>query len=410
VFVALVAALAGAAERPGSEDLLNVLLAKLLDLGEMTAPDLQKVVEEAGGVSFPAEVPVEFLGYGELRTYLREVVDSEYPVAEAEADARTLIAFDMLEPGIDLRQVRRGLLEQNIAGFYDERPHRRRLYVVSEDRRLTPMNQLILAHELRHALQDQHADVHAVVPDPIGDFDDRRLAYLALLEGDATLVMERFLRHRLELAQKAVPEASDFTLPIGEMPGTPPVLRDQMVLPYAIGTPFARELWRKGGWAALQEAWRRPPDSTEQVLHPEKYWQRERPNEAPFSYAPRKAVLLQEGVLGEAYTRTLLGAGSDAAAAGWAGDRFRVWDLSGRTLLVWRALWENDAEAGEFGAALLARYAGTHRRAGSHRKVDVLERGSWRVATWRRGADVWLVGSDDRRALEKAVHELTTTS
>jgi hypothetical protein len=73
-------------------------------------------------------------------------------------------------------------------------------------------------------------------------------------------------------------------------------------------------------------------------------------------------------------------------------------------------LWENDAEAGEFGAALLARYAGTHLRAGSHRKVDVLERGSWRVATWRRGADVWLVGSDDRRALEKAVHELTTTS
>ena len=178
----VLAALARGAEPPAAEELLNVLLAKLLALGEMSTPELQKVVEHAGGVPFPAEVPVEFLGYGELRAYLREVVDSEYPVREAEADARTLIAFDLLEAGIDLRQVRRGLLEQNIAGFYDERPARRRLYVVSEDRRLTPMNQLILAHELRHALQDQHADVHAVLPEAVGDFDDRRLAYLAVLD------------------------------------------------------------------------------------------------------------------------------------------------------------------------------------------------------------------------------------
>ena len=404
------AALAGAAEGPGAEDLVNALLAKLLDLGEMTTPELQKVVEEAGGIPYAAEVPVEFLGYEDLRTYLREVVDSEYPAGEAEADARTLIAFDLLEPGIDLRQVRRGLLEQNIAGFYDERPHRRRLYVVSEDRRLTPMNQLILSHELRHALQDQHANVHTVVADAIGDFDDRRLAYLALLEGDATFVMERFLRRRLEIARLDVPETSDFAMPVGDMPGTPAVLRDQMVLPYVIGTPFARDLWRRGGWAALQEAWSRPPDSTEQVLHPEKYWQRERPAPVAFSYAPRKGFLLQEGVLGEAYARTLLGGAADSAAAGWAGDRFRVWDLDGRTLLVWRAQWENEDEAREFEGALAARYARTHQRARSHRKTDVLQKGSWRVAQWRRGQDVWLVGSDDGRALEKALDELTTTS
>ena len=55
----------------------------------------------------------------------------------------------------------------------------------------------MLSHELRHALQDQYADVHGVLPDAVGDFDDRRLAFVSLLEGDATLVMERFLMKRL---------------------------------------------------------------------------------------------------------------------------------------------------------------------------------------------------------------------
>ena len=411
--LACAAVLGGAAEPPPHEpiDLLNALLGKLLDLGEMTPAELQQVVGDAGGVPFPSAVPVDFLTYAELRQYLIEVVDSEYPPGEAEADARTLVAFDLIAPTLDLRQVRRDLLEQNIAGFYDERPHRRRLYVVSEDRKLTPMNQLVLAHELRHALQDQHADVHKVVPEHVGDFDDRRLAYLSVLEGDATLVMERFLRRRLELAQEQMPETPEFNLPVGAMPGTPPVLRDQMVLPYVIGTPFARALWRKGGWAALREAWSRPPESTEQVLHPEKYWARERPAEIALPYTPPGAApLLREGVLGEAFIRTLLGEGSEAAAAGWAGDRFKCWDLgpaaSGRTLLLWRAAWETEAEAREMEEAFRARLLRTHQRERPHRKIGVYRKGSWRAAFWRRGTDAWLVSSDEPRALKKALDGL----
>ena len=407
--LAVVAAWVSGADRPPreSEDLLNVLLSRLLQLDELTPPELQKIVGDAGGVPFPADVPVEFMTPAELQGYLREVVDSEYPPQEAEADARTLAAFDLIDPGLDLRRVRLGLLEQNIAGFYDERPHRRRLYVVSEDRRLTPINQLILAHELRHALQDQHADVHGVVPEEVGDFDDRRLAFLAVLEGDATLVMEHFLRRRLEQAERTLPEMADFAFPVGDMPGTAPVLRDQMVLPYVLGTPFARELWRKGGWAALQEAWKRPPESSEQVIHPEKYWTRERPSHPAVTYAPRHGRVLREGVLGEAYARTLLGEGSAAAAAGWAGDRYRVWDVKGRTLLVWRSAWENEDEAREFVAALAGRHGRTHTRGKAFRRVEVFRKGAWSAAAWRHGDGVWLVSSDEPRVLKDALSVLT---
>ena len=63
---------------------------------------------------------------------------------------------------------------------------------MSEDRTLTPANQLVLSHELRHAMQDQYADVHRIVPDEVGDFDDRRLAFVSLLEGDARKAQKQF--------------------------------------------------------------------------------------------------------------------------------------------------------------------------------------------------------------------------
>jgi hypothetical protein len=393
-----------AAQAARESAILDALLAQLLGLEELTPAELQKVVQEAGGVGFQKDVPVEFLTLEELRRYLREAVDSEYPAAKATADRRTLAAFDLLPSGLDLQQARLKLLEQNIAGFYDERPDRRRLYVVSEHKNLTPLNQVILAHEMRHALQDQHADVHAVLPSSIGDFDDRRLAFLCVLEGDATLIMERFLKRRL--GREDATESQDFALPMSPMPGAPPILRDQMVLPYVIGTPFTRELWRKGGWERVKKAWADPPASTEQVLHPEKYWAGEAPVAVELGPAPRHAALVQEGVLGEAYLRTLLGEGSDAAAAGWGGDRYRVYDVAGKTLLVWRAEWDTEADAVELETALRARYARGHIPARSHDKLSVFAKAGFSTAILRRGSSTWLVASDSRRQLDDALTEL----
>jgi hypothetical protein len=405
-FAFMLAAAVALAESPSAGATFNTLLDKLGRLPDLTSAEVQDVVEAAGGIPFPAKVPTLFLTPAELRAYLREVVDSEYPPDKARADERTLVAFDLIAPGLDLRQARLELLEQNIAGFYDERPERRRLYVVSDKESLTPLNQLVLAHEMRHALQDQDADVHAVVPDAVGDFDDRRLAYLAVLEGDATLIMERFLRQRLEHGGPSLPELLEFELPTSAMPGAPAILRDQMVLPYVIGTPFARELERKAGWAEVRKAWHVPPESTEQVLHPEKYWAHEVPLPVEVGYAPEGATVVAEGVLGEAYMRTLLGEGSAAAAAGWGGDRFRVFGLSGNTLLVWHARWDTETDAREAEAALSARYARTHARARPHGRLAVLRKGPWNVSSFRRGSDTWLVSSDARRLLDKTLNEL----
>lgn len=404
---ALLAPPAGAQE-PGGDatELIDALLSGLMGFTDMTGPELQKEVAAAGGIPFRSDVPVEYMTRAELSRYLADLLDSEYPMDRAEADQRTLLAFDLLPRGSDLRALRARLLEENIVGFYDERPGKKRLYAVSQQRRLTPANQLILSHELRHALQDQYADLHDMLPGSVGDFDDRRIAFLSVLEGDATLVMERFLVRRLTGGEKD-DEVPAFSLPVPPMPNVPPVLRDQLLLPYFAGREFAQSLQRKGGWDALKQAWGRPPESTEQVLHPEKYDAREGPRPVDLSYAPRGGRVINEGVLGEVLVKTFLGeAAPDEASAGWGGDRYRVWDVSGKTLLVWRSVWDSPADAGEFLSAAQSRLGSTHASEAGRRGFRVFAAPPWRFAVAERAGGVDFVSSDDGPALEAALDAL----
>jgi hypothetical protein len=386
-------------------DVLNALLGGLVGFGEVTPDQLQREVEEAGGLPFRSQVPLDYLTPESLARYLRDLIDSEYPAERASADQRTLVAFGLLEPDADLRGLRETLLRDNIAGFYDERPGRKRLYAVSADRRLTPMNQLVLAHELRHAQQDQYVEIAGLLPGSVGDFDDRRMALMSLLEGDATLVMERFLLRRLSIPGDAG-EGGDFSglaLPVPPVPGAPPVLRDQLLQPYLVGRDFAQAVLKAGGWDALKQAWLKPPESTEQVLHPEKFLNREAPVGVRLDHAPAEARLLLEGVLGELLLRTLLGDETDgAASAGWGGDAFRVWDVAGHTLLVWRSTWDTAQDAAEFAAALRVRYERSHGRSRPFEGCALYGKGRWSLAVGESGSGVTLVASDDAGALVSA--------
>ena len=203
---------------------------------------------------------------------------------------------------------------------------------MSEDRTLTPANQLVLSHELRHALQDQYADVHAPLPDAVGDFDDRRLAFVSLLEGDATLVMERFLMKRLsgsalggrrsDMSQLSLADAAGAGRAAGgARPARAALRRRARLRARAAGSGAAGRRSRRPG--------RAPPASTEQVLHPEKFFAREAPRAVRIRYAPPRGRVLSEGVLGELFTRTFLAAGSEEdapaapAGAARASDRGR---------------------------------------------------------------------------------------
>ncbi|MGE0454139.1 MAG: hypothetical protein AB7O37_17520 [Vicinamibacteria bacterium] len=388
-------------------DLVNALLGGLLGFGEASEEELRAEVEQAGGVPFREPVPIDFLTHAQLEQYFAELFDSEYPGPKARTDERLLRAFDLLAPGVELRETRRRLLLDNVVGFYDERPGRRRLFAVSAERRFDPANQLVLVHELRHALQDQYLRIHDALPGDVSDFDDRRLALLSLLEGDATLVMERFLLSRLSPGEgSGLPAgaASGLAASPPEIEGAPPVLRDQLVLPYLAGLDLARDLVARGGLPALRAAWDRPPVSTEQVLHPDKYAAGEAALDVPADPAPLGARLLIEGVLGEMLARSLLGDGApEAATAGWGGDRYRLFDVAGRTLLRWSSRWDSEADAREFEEAALRRFRSAYGAPQQESGAAVFDGRGWRFGFARTGDLLRLVASDDARAFAAAL-------
>ncbi len=415
--VAFAALQASAVEPPNPASDPMEILDQMLGgvLGDLDEAQLRAAVEKAGGLSFERPVSVDFLDRAGLERYLREVTDDEYPEARARADQRLLVGLGLLEKTVDLRALRIKLLEENVAGFYDDRPGRKRLFAVSPNRRFTPSNQIILAHELRHALQDQYVDVRKPVSDSIGDFDDRRLAWVSTLEGDAMVVMQRFVESRVAGAipglQGLLSAASGATdaLPVPDVPGAPPVLRDQMVLPYLIGYRFVLERLAMGGWPAVLETWKKPPATTEQVLHPAKYAAGEAALDVRVGWSPAKSRLVLEGVLGEMLVRSLLGGSpvGDEGAAGWGGDTYRIWERGEHWLLVFRSRWDSEAEAAEFLTALanqrLAPVCGEGHALG---RYELHERPGWKAATQRTGDTVTLITSDDPGLLVEALRGL----
>jgi uncharacterized membrane protein len=142
----------------------------------------------------------------------------------------------------------------------------------------------------------------------------------------------------------------------------------------------------------------------EQVLHPERYFAGEAPRSvSPAVAAPSGAKPLSEGVLGELFLRTLLGDGAEAAAEGWGGDSWRLWDASGRTALAWRSEWDTTRDADEFWAALRSRFVHRHGAASARAGWDVFGAGAEeRVFALRRDGDsVSLVSADDASLLDE---------
>ena len=347
-------------------------LGRLLGLAPVEPAELSRKVEEIGELRFRQAVPIDFMSREELTEYLRELFDEEYPTDLAEREERALRGFGFLEDWQDLRAIRERVLNENIAGFYDERPGVKKLFAISTGRTLNVMNQLILSHELRHALQDQHVVIREKLTVD-SDYDDRRLAALCLFEGDASVLMEHYLTSGVT---ESTPEMANLFqvfnqglsgADIAEMLGAGPALKtapdivqEQLVAPYMQGRALAMAAYEKGGFALLNELMKRPPRSMEQVLHPEKYLDRpDRLDEpVPVQLSETHGAEVDfEGRLGELLIQVLLRGGAasaqaNGAAAGWGGDAFAVLRTSEGFRLVWRSVWDSLEDAREFASAL----------------------------------------------------------
>ena len=272
-----------------------------------------------------------------------------------------LIALGLLPKGSSLRALTLDFQAGQVAGYYD--PEKNELFVVSRSGGVGPAKESTYAHEFTHQLQDQHVDLAGLGTDAV-DQTDRALARLALIEGDASSVQTAWMAANLtpkelgEVLAAALDPAA-----VEALQRAPAYLRDTSLFPYQDGLAFVHRLTVTGGYPAVDAAFADPPNSTEQVLHPDRYLKRDPPIEVvlPANLATSVGAGWTEAAqdtLGELILRIWLRQGGvpsvDArvATAGWGGDRLALLrgpdDALALELLT---AWDTPADAAEFLAA-----------------------------------------------------------
>ena len=312
---------------------------------------------EERGLPFAEPPEVRRVTPAQARAEAAATLDDDYPPARRAAESQVLAMLGLLPPGFDLGEATLGNFDEAIAGYYD--PRSGALRVIEGAQTGGPvLYESTVAHELAHALDDEHFDLDE---DAVAAGGDAGLAYLALVEGSATAVMTAYMDARFS-AEEAL-GASLGSVLAGSGTGTegmPPFLVAQMLFPYTGGEQFVNRLLEigGGGWEVVDAAMRfRPPASTEQVLHPEKYVAVEQPDRVA-APALRGWKVLERSTVGEWLTARLLagagGTGAAAAAAGWGGDAYALLGRGDERALGVRWRWDSPRDAREFATALRA--------------------------------------------------------
>ena len=294
--------------------------------------------------------------YGARTKELADVIGTE----DLTGLGRLGVAGGMLPEGTDLAALAVSFTALSAGATYS--PLDKQVLLVSDDPKGGGFrNGALLAHEFVHALQDQHFDLMKILLARPFNFD-RTEALFAVVEGDATAV-ERRVQQGDSWARKALEEiarAEDARFApyrggIGAL--FPPLLTETFIFRYRDGVRFVESVRRARPEGGLDELFRRPPQSSEQVLHPEKYFSGEAPRDVQLdvrAFEERGWRMTASTPLGEVGVRGLLMAGvavgeARRAAAGWGGDRAFVFEREGKpALFVWKTVWDKPSDAREF--------------------------------------------------------------
>ena len=304
-----------------------------------------------------AEVDFQLLTLAELKERFAQYYAEETTPEDIEKMRQAYVTLGLLDEDFDLAAVLVDMQAESIAGFYT--PEEKRLYIISENELVEAEQRITFAHEYTHALQDQHFGLARLTE--VEGNSDRALAARSLGEGDATLLMAIYAYENVTQAEWKWLAYQASRLEEEKVKTAPQVLGKVFLFPYTYGTQFVLGLFFQGGWAAVNQAYSYPPQSTEQVMHLDKYIAKDEPQSVEL---PDLTASLGEGwepldqdVMGELVTMLYLGEQLDEgqaaqAAEGWDGDAYVILRNSqGQRLLVVCAVWDSAAEAQEFSAA-----------------------------------------------------------
>jgi hypothetical protein len=354
IFLPVVSGQTGASRSAQSATILSTTAAILKETSELRQLSILRDVK-SGAQS-----------RSEIEQVIIKNLDADTTPAEMYAAETVLKAFGLAPPDFAYRSFIIKLLSEQVAGYYD--PKAKQFYLA--DWIELDGQKPVMAHELTHALQDQHFNLRRFEKWRKGD-SDAELAARALIEGDATLAMTHYLTRHPMIALAFMRSAQD--TPSEQFEQAPRAVRESLLFPYSEGSTWAAEVHGRGGWNLVSKAFTKLPQSTEQILHPEKYFAYEPPVKVTLPNFLRALgpgwKRIDNDVSGEwGYYLVLDEYLKDAklskqAAAGWGGDRFAIYEGPRKSgvFLAQVTVWDTAADAQEFFDAYTRRIMKRHR-------------------------------------------------
>jgi hypothetical protein len=337
--------------------------------------EVSTAVEELRGRKFKEPVKAQIISPKAARESFKAKI-RPWDVEQAGYTQKAYIHLGLIPPKTDLITGYLDMAERDVLGYYDSRS--KVLSVlghVAEDE-VKP----VIAHELTHALEDQHFDFQAVARKAEGD-DDRAIAISAVIEGSATALMIAYTARLVTSAEAQAKVEKAESKRAAQLKGAPSYVQQSVILPYILGFTFLLRgspwLWENGVPASeIDEAYANPPRSTRQILHPEQYWwgnwRKDPPPVALPDLAPRLGTgwkKATEGSIGELGLAVLTGSHLDLeridallpsrwtndAAIGTQGDVYHHYVSGERSVTVLLTRWESMRDAEQFDKALISR-------------------------------------------------------
>jgi hypothetical protein len=361
-----------------------VLLAVIVGLGRGAAtlaqePDASVLLKTAGemvqtaarlrGLEPKTPISKGVKSKAEVARYLEERIKKEHDQNRLQLEGKLLQKLGLIPATVDYKDLILKLLSEQIAGFYD--PDKKTYYISS----WLPLEaqKPAMIHELTHALQDQYFDIKKILKaDHNLNNDDRGLAHEALMEGDSMAVMIDYIlepkkRHFADIPDLRVVMKllmSDMQEESPVMKSAPVFIQQTLLFPYGYGTSFLQQVWKQNpSWQAINKIYSDLPASTEQIMHPEKYYaNRDAPKpvnaEALAAKLGNHWKIAYSNVLGEFSLGLLLNLHhtdehAKRATEGWGGDQVLLLENGdGKDVVIVDTLWDTADDSDKFFGAM----------------------------------------------------------
>lgn len=336
---------------------------------ESVSEEIKEQIAQLRGQAFKHGVRVEIQDKDGLIAYMKKRQDEFEPEADRKATERLAKLFGMVPQDLDLDATLQSVIEQQVGGFYD--PADDAFFLMESF--TGDLARLILAHELVHALDDQWYDLDGTIESLLGSTDALE-AYRSVIEGSATYAMQAWMmKHAMGLDREALMESNDMLS--GGLDDAPAFLWKPLISAYMQGMLFLADGDKRDVDSFIELAFKAPPRSMEQVLHPEKYWdegKRDEPRTVQVEFEePGDWKVVHEDTYGELYLALMTApadqrGGLDAsnpmafltlkytndAASGWDGDRVVLLENGDTHAAMLVTVWDSPEDSTEFATAL----------------------------------------------------------